>query len=301
VNVIEAVRRFRANSHFGARGGVVTDLDGTALHERAGHLYVVDSIVESLKALAELGRPVVLNTLRFPLNVVRTFGREWSKITREPVPLVSLNGAIVGLLLPENGDWTSFQELAAFPMSQGQAEGAVTDVESLIVAGLSDLIVFVYSRDWRAGEIIWTPEPGHADAIRAKYVSATEIVAGSIEALRRTILSHEVCMVAVQVEVPEDRRMAYQHVNPSQFRNAPGVDKLSGAREAAEKFEFELQESVGAGDTPMDRFLEGVGLGFHVGPLPLTFRAHTETLRLDTPEELGHALFELARLEPGAR
>jgi hypothetical protein len=52
-----------------------------------------------------------------------------------------------------------------------------------------------------------------------------EIVAGSIEALRRTILSHEVCMVAVQVEVPEDRRMAYQHVNPRQFRNAPGVDK----------------------------------------------------------------------------
>ena len=300
MNVIEAVRRFRVRSHFGARGGVVTDLDGTALHERAGRLYVVDSIVESLKALAELGRPVVLNTLRFPLNVVRTFGREWSKITREPVPLVSLNGALVGLLLPENGDWTSFRELAAFPMSQAHAEGALTDVESLIVAGLSDLVVFIYSRDWRAGEIIWTPEPGRADAIRAKYVSATEIVAGSIEVLRRTTLSREVCMVSVHVDVPEDRRMAYQHVNPSQFLTAPGVDKLSGAREAAEQFEFELQESVGAGDTPMDRFLEGVGLGFHVGPLPLAFRAHTETLHLETPQDLGHALFELARLEPDA-
>jgi len=75
---------------------------------------------------------------------------------------------------------------------------------------------------------------------------------------------------------------------------------LSGAREAAAQFGFELQESVGAGDTPMDRFLEGVGLGFHVGPLQLSFRARTETLRLDTPQELGHALFELARLEPRA-
>jgi hydroxymethylpyrimidine pyrophosphatase-like HAD family hydrolase len=300
VNVIEAVRRFRSGSSFGARGGVVTDLDGTALYERAGHLYVVDSVAESLKALAELGRPVVLNTLRFPLNVVRTFGREWSAITSRPVPLVSLNGAVVGLLIPEDGDWTSFQELVAFPMSKEQGEGALVDIERLIAAGLLDVIVFIYPRDWRAGEIVWTPEPARVDALRAKYVSATEVVAGPIEVLRRSILSHEVCMLSILVDIPEDRRMAYQHVSPSQFFTARGVDKLSGAREAAAHFGFELQESVGAGDTPMDRFLEGVGLGFHVGPLQLSFRAQTETLRLDTPQDLGHALFELARLEPRA-
>ena len=48
--------------------------------------------------VADLGRPVVLNTLRFPLNVIRTFGRAWSSITREPIPLVALNGAVVGMI-----------------------------------------------------------------------------------------------------------------------------------------------------------------------------------------------------------
>jgi len=234
------------------------------------------------------------------MNVVRTFGREWSAITSQPVPLVSLNGAVVGLLIPEDGEWTSFRERAAFPLSQSDVEVVLSDVDELISGGLSNVVVFVYPRDWHAGEIVWTPAATHADALRAKYLSATEIVAGPIEILRREIVLHEVCMLSVQVDIPEDRRMAYQHVNPSQFITARGVDKLSGAREAAAQFGFELQESVGAGDTPMDRFLEGVGLGFHVGPLTLAFRAHTETLRLDTPQELGHALFELARLEPRA-
>ena len=178
VKVVEAVRRFRSSSSFGARGGIVTDLDGTALHERAGRLYVVDSVAEGLKALVERGRPVVLNTLRFPLNVVHTFGREWSAITSPPVPLISLNGAVVGLLVPKDGDWTSFHELAACPMPPAQTDAALAHIDGLITAGLSNLVVFIYPRDWRAGEIVWTPEPAHVEALRAKYLSATEIVAG---------------------------------------------------------------------------------------------------------------------------
>ena len=84
---------FHRRSGFAERGGVVTDLDGTAVHEREGRVLIADPVAEGLRELAMQGRPVVLNTLRFPRNVIDTFGRVWSAITSEPLPLVSLNGS----------------------------------------------------------------------------------------------------------------------------------------------------------------------------------------------------------------
>ena len=298
--IVSTLQRYRAQSRFISHGGVVTDLDGTALDERDGRLYVAETVAEGLKALADRGRPVVLNTLRFPLNVVHSFGREWSAITRQPVPLVSLNGAVFGLLAPEDGDRVTFQELAARPLSQAETKAALERLSMLTEAGLTDIVVFIYLRDWRAGEIIWTPAAGHVPALRAKYLSASDVISGTVEDLGRMLLAHEVCMLSVMADIPEDRRMAYQHVDPHQFVTTAGVDKLSGARDAAARLEFDLHESVGAGDTPMDAFLEGVGLALHVGPLDLDYRGRIETLRLGSPKELGYALFELARMEPEA-
>jgi hypothetical protein len=298
--IISTLQDFRAASEFASRGGVITDLDGTALHERNGRVFVAESVAEGLKALADRGRPVVLNTLRFPLNVIRSFGREWSAITRQPAPLVSLNGAILGLLTPQDEDATSFQELAAFPLSAPEAKATLDRVGSLLEAGLSEIVVFVYPRDWRAGEIVWTPAQDRVAALRSKLGGASRVFAGPLERLAALVLSHETCMLSVQVDAPEDRRMAYQHVDPLQFVTTAGVDKLSGAREAAARLDFDLQQSVGAGDTPMDRFLEGVGLAVHVGPQTLDFRGRVDTLRLGSPAELGYALFELARQEPAA-
>lgn len=116
---------FHRTSQFATRGGVITDLDGTAVHERDGRIYIVEPVAEWLNALIDRGRPVVLNTLRFPLNVIRTFGHEWSAITAEPVPLVSLNGAVLGLLTPTDVGETTFKELVAFPLSTEQIEEAV--------------------------------------------------------------------------------------------------------------------------------------------------------------------------------
>lgn len=298
--IVSTLRRYRAESQFTARGGVVTDLDGTALSERDGRLYVAETVAEGLKALADLGRPVVLNTLRFPLNVVRTFGRQWSAITSQPAPLVSLNGAVFGLLAPEEGDGVTFQELAACSLSQAETKAALERLALLTEAGLTDIVVFIYLRDWRAGELIWTPLAAHAPALKAKYLSASEVISGSVEELGRMLLAHEVLMLSVVADIPEDRRMAYQHVDPHQFVTTAGVDKLSGARDAAARLEFDLQESVGAGDTPMDAFLEGVGLALHVGPLDLDYRGRIETLKLGSPKELGYALYELAKMEPQA-
>lgn len=299
--ILSTLRRFRAGSRFISEGGVVTDLDGTALHEQDGRLYVAETVAEGLKALADLGRPVVLNTLRFPLNVIASFGQEWRAITRQPVPLVSLNGSIFGLLAPETGDGVTFQELAASPLAPAEIQAAVGRIAALCDAGLTEVVAFVYLRDWRAGEIIWTPSASHAPAVRAKYLSASEVIACPLAELERMLLSHEVCMLSIQADIPEDRRMAYQHLDPHQFVTTAGVDKLSGAREAAARLEFDLQESVGAGDTPMDSFLQGVGLAVQVGPLEPIYRGRLETLRLGSPKELGYALFELAKMEPEAK
>jgi len=288
---------FRRTSAFTARGGVVTDLDGTALHEQDGRVFVAEVVAEGLKALVDLGRPVVVNTLRFPLNVIRTFGREWSAITRQPVPLVSLNGAMVGLLSPTGETDTTFDELAAFPLSPAEVDAAVAEIARLVDESLFDVVVFIYPRDWREGERIWTPQAERIDGLRAKYRSASEVFSGSLTALGDRLRAQGACMLSVQADVPQDRRMAYQHANPSRFVTTAGVDKLSGAREAAARLDFDLDQSVGAGDTPMDLFLTGVGLAVQVGPIPLSFEGRLATVRLRDPAEFGAALFELARIE----
>lgn len=287
---------FYGTSQFAARGGVITDLDGTAVHEQDGRVYVAEPVADGLKALVALGRPVVLNTLRFPLNVIRTFGREWSTITAEPVPLVSLNGSVFGLLTPAAVGETTFHEIAVFPLSAGEIDDAVREVEALLHDGVTDLVLFHYPRDWREGEVVWTPRPERRDALRAKYVSASSVVATPLPALRAQLHVRGACMLSLVVDVPEDRRMAYQHTNPNRFITTAGVDKLSGAREAAARLDFDLDQSVGAGDTPMDRFLAGVGLAVHVGPLALDYRGRVDTIRLRDPLEFGTALFELAGL-----
>jgi len=91
--------------------------------------------------------------------------------------------------------------------------------------------------------------------------------------------------------------MAYQHSRPSSFFTTKGVDKLSGTRVAAGLLGFDLEHSVGAGDTPMDCFLNGVGMAVHVGPINLDFRGIHNTVRVRNSFELGDVLFRLAGLQ----
>lgn len=291
------LRDFRRQSGFVDRGGIITDLDGTALHEREGRVYVAEPVAEGLKALVELGRPVVINTLRFPLNVIRTFGQEWGAITDQPVPLVSLNGGILGLLTPVGTAETTFEEITAFPLSRHEIDDALGKLQANLDQGLTHVLVFVYFRDWRRGEVIWSHRSDDVEMLRAKYLSASEVRSGPLAELHALLLSEDVCMLAIQVEIPEDRRMAYQHTNPNGFVNATGIDKLSGAREAAARLAFDLDQSLGAGDTPMDSFLTGVGLAVHVGPLPLAFEGRLDTLKLKDPFELGASLYHLAQAD----
>src|SRR5262249_27003417 len=92
----EPLRAFLRESHFAAQGGIVTDLDGTAVHELQGRIRISQSVEYGLKQLQELGRPLILNSLRFPLSVLRTFGRDWFALTNAPIPTISLNGSLLG-------------------------------------------------------------------------------------------------------------------------------------------------------------------------------------------------------------
>lgn len=294
-----ALRAFVRDSGFADRGAVITDLDGTAVLEREGRAHVAPEVEAGLKLLSDLGRPVAINTLRFPLNVVRTFGRAWGAITAAPLPLVTLNGAQTGYLVHASGDAVVFEELDATPLTDTDVEEVLRGVAGMVEGGVHDLLLFHYPRDWTAGEHIWTPDPGRADAARAKYRSASEVFAAPLPELRARLLERELCMIFLLVDLPQDRLMAYQHARPSSFVTRGGIDKLAGAERLAGLLGFDLAQSVGAGDTPMDIFLRGCGLAVQVGPVPLEHRGLSGTVRVPDSAALGAVLHRLAALQSG--
>ncbi len=292
----DLLQRFVRESGFAQRGAVITDLDGTAVHEHEGRIVIPKTVSHGLQQVYALARPIVINTLRFPLNVIRTFGREWYSITSAPLPLVSLNGSLVGHLHETPAGEIGFEEVRAFPLEAAQVESLFADLQTLLDGGVDDLVLFRYPRDWTAGEVVWTPSPARVAPLRERYASASVVEALPLPALRERLLSQELCMMLLLVQAEGDRLMAYQHAQPRRFHTAPGVDKLHGARAVADLLGIDLGESVGAGDTPMDNFLDGVGLAVQVGDLDLPFRGRRHTLRVGSSLELGELLFRLADL-----
>jgi hydroxymethylpyrimidine pyrophosphatase-like HAD family hydrolase len=296
-DISSALKEFVAESRFAEAGGVMTDLDGTAVHEFEGRIVIPDPVSHGLKHLRDLGRPVILNSLRFPLNVIRTFGREWYAITNAPLPLVSLNGGQTGYLVETAAGEIAFEEIDAFPLTGSEIDEVLVGIEGLVAGGIDDLLLFFYPRDWAQGELIWTPSPDRVAAAREKYLSASQVFSADVEALKARLHAQDLCMLFLLVNVEQDRLMAYQHAKPSSFVTHKGVDKLFGAESLAQRLGIELAHSVGAGDTPMDNFLKGVGLAVQVGPLDLEYKGLRGTVKVQSSLELGALLFRLAELQ----
>ncbi len=238
----------------------MTDLDGTAVLEREGSVVIPDIVSGSLTDLARLGCRVSINTLRFPLNVIRTFGREWYAITNaRAAALVSLNGAQIGYL-EERDEQIAFREIAAFPLSAADIDEVLVGVAGLLGGGIDDILLFFYGRDWTRGERIWTPKEARATAARERYRSASDVSSMPLYALRDALLGEEICMLMLLVNAEDDKLMAYQHVRRSSFVTRAGVDKAFGAEKLANLLDQDLGHTIGAGDTPMDSFLGAVGL-----------------------------------------
>jgi hydroxymethylpyrimidine pyrophosphatase-like HAD family hydrolase len=299
--IAETLQQFVKESGFETSGGIVTDLDGTALHEDQGRIYIPKPVELGFKQLHDLGRPFVLNSLRFPLSVLRTFGRDWYGISNSPIPAVTLNGSLLGYVTKSVEDEMVFEEIAAFPLSAEEINGVLDGVEELLDNGVKNVLVFYYPRDWRIGEIIWTPVAENILPIKERYVSASSVTAVELPKLREQMLTEEICMVFLLVDAPEQDLMAYQHTRRSNFFTAAGVDKLFGAQRIAEALSFDLTRSIGAGDTELDRFLSGVGLAIQVGHLKLEFQGLQHTIRLQDSFELGEALFRIADMLRGPK
>ncbi len=295
--VDEALKSFLAQSSFTTSGAVVTDLDGTAVHEEGGRIYIPESVEFGLRAIYDAGRPVVLNSLRFPLSVMRTFGKEWLAISGTPIPVVSMNGSQLGFVTRDAKEELCFDEIAAFPLEAEQIDGVLAGVQKLLDDDIRDVLLFYYPRDWRMGEIIWTPVAEKVLHVKEKYKSASSVTAVELPKLQEQLHAEEICMIFLLIERPADDLMAYQHSRPSSFFTRAGVDKLFGTQEIARHLGVDLAHSIGAGDTPMDGFLNGVGLAVQVGGRDLEFRGLHSTIKLPGIFDLGDLLFRTADLQ----
>jgi hydroxymethylpyrimidine pyrophosphatase-like HAD family hydrolase len=297
-DVNDQLTRFVRESQFTARGGIVTDLDGTAVHEHDGHIFIPPSVEHGLKRLLERGRPFILNSLRFPLSVLRTFGREWYSISNAPIPCVSLKGSLLGYVTRTRQGEMAFEEIEAFPLTETELDEVLQGVQGLLDGGVKELLVFYYPRDWRVGEVIWTPVPDKVLPVKEKYTSASAVTAVEIAKLGDQLKSEPICMIFLLIDAPEDTLMAYQHTKRSNFLTHRGVDKLYGSQRIAAHMGIELEHSLGAGDTEMDGFLAGVGLAVHVGPIDLEYKGLRHTIKLRSSFELGELLHVLAEMLP---
>jgi len=297
IGVEEQLRRFLRESRFTSHGGVITDLDGTAVHEDQGRIYIPEPVEFGLKRILDIGRPFVLNSLRFPLSVLRTFGREWYSISNAPIPTVSLNGSLIGYVTKNEQDEMEFEEIDAFPLIAEEIEAVLQGVKALLDDGIKDVLVFYYPRDWRVGEVIWTPVAEQVIPVKEKYVSASSVTAVEFDKLRDQMLAEDICMIFLLIDVAEDKLMAYQHTKRSNFFTRRGVDKLFGSERIAEKIGIEMRDSIGAGDTEMDSFLSGVGLTVLVGNMGLGYKGLRQTIKLKNSFEFGELLFRVAEMQ----
>ncbi len=215
--VEQVLAEFFRQSRFGAVGGVVTDLDGTAVHEDQGRVYIPQPVEFGLKAVYDVDRPVVLNSLRFPLSVMRTFGKEWLAISGAPIPVVSMNGSQLGYITTDDKQELCFEEITAFPLDANEIDAVLAGVDALLADGIRDVLLFYYPRDWRMGEIIWTPVAEKVIHVKEKYTSASSVTAVESDKLSEQLHAEDICMIFLLVERPADDLMAYQHSKPSSF------------------------------------------------------------------------------------
>ncbi len=287
---------FMQQSSFATAGVVITDLDGTAVHEFEGKIVIPKEVELGLMRHYERGRPLILNSLRFPLSVIRTFGQDWYKLSNAPIPTVTLNGSLMGYVKKTDEGELTFEEAAVFPLTKEEIVEALKGVEGLLAGGIKNILVFYYPRDWRSGEVIWTPVPENIVPVKEKYRSASTVTAVEFQKLQDQLLAEDICMIFLLIEEPEDQLMAYQHTKRRNFFIHKGVDKLFGARTMAELLQCDLRNSIAAGDTELDTFLSGAGLAVLVGANQLSFRGVIETVKLNSSFEFGTLLFHAAEL-----
>jgi hydroxymethylpyrimidine pyrophosphatase-like HAD family hydrolase len=130
------LKQFMQQSSFATSGAVITDLDGTAVHEYQGKIVIPKEVELGLMHHYQRGRPLILNSLRFPLSVIRTFGQDWYKLSNAPIPTVTLNGSLMGFVKKTEESELAFEEAAAFPLTKEEIVEALKGVQGLLNGGI---------------------------------------------------------------------------------------------------------------------------------------------------------------------
>lgn len=293
---VRELEKFFSLGGFDTRGAVITDLDGTVVHEFKGRTVIHKSVEIPLKKLYQLGRPVIINTLRFPLSVIGTFGKDWYGIAGAPIPVILLNGSQLGYIT-QNYDEFVFEQLHSETLTSEETNGVVKSVERFIKAGILDFILFYYPEDWKEGEIIWTPVKEKIPHLQKKYKSASAVISTGTDILLHKLTKQPICMIFLLIEAPDDQLMAYQHTRKNNFITHSGIDKAWGTRKMAELLDFDLNASIGAGDSEMDVFLKETGLAISIGKNQLPFKGKKLTMHMRDYPDLGELFEKLASLQ----
>ncbi|MDQ2933243.1 MAG: HAD hydrolase family protein [bacterium] len=275
---------------------IFLDVDQTIVLEQKGKIYFTRSVERGIKDIHDLRIPVVLNTLRFPLSVIRTLGEEWYKIVKDRIPVVLLNGSMCGYIEKDHFGRLEFTELESFPLSESEIDFVIKEIKYLCNENVRGILLFFYPRDWKSGEIIWTPDADQVQTLKEKYTSASNVISTKLAELEIILKTDEICMIFRHIETPQDHLMAYQHSGRSMFVTRKGVDKAFGAKQIAKKLNkpIDLKQSLGAGDTTMDTFLNEMAFDVHVGTNVLPFQGSFCTVMVKDPLELGEILFAFA-------
>lgn len=294
LDYLPRLQRFLRESHFSERGAVMTDLDGTAVHEVHGRVLLSRSVELGLQRVHAAGRAVLINTLRFPLSIMRAFGTDWRRASGSDMAVVTLKGSLIGRIVGTRDGELAFEEIQAFTLTSGEIDEVLKGVRGLCEQGVSDLLAFHYPRRWRQGEQIWTPESHRIPHVQDKYRSASRVYSGGVEALAAALHAQPQCMVFLLIDAPQERLMAYQHTERARFMTHERVDKRSGAIALAGNLGLTLADSVGAGDADTDTFLNEVGLAAIVGNQDVAFKGRFDTVRLPDAPAFGEMLLAIA-------
>ena len=140
------LQHFVNQTPFVASGAVITDLDGTAVHEFQGKIAIPKEVELGLMRHYERGRPLILNSLRFPLSVIRTFGQDWYRLSNAPIPTVTLNGSLSGFVKKTSEAELVFEEAVAFPLTAEEVTATLKGVQGILDGGIKNILVFYYPR-----------------------------------------------------------------------------------------------------------------------------------------------------------
>ncbi|KAA6436750.1 HAD hydrolase family protein [Dyadobacter flavalbus] len=274
----QIISDFTSRPEFIEKGGLITDLDGTVIQQHEGRYFMPEEVGAGLTELYLSNCTVIINSMRFPLSVINTFANDWYGMSHASIPLVSLNGSQAGYIHKEESSFT-FEEVMAFPLTADEIGHLISDVDAILNNGRSAL-VFYYPRDWKKGEIIWTPVQEKVDETRDKYRSASTVYSSNLDTLKEHLLAEDICMIfLLPVEVQSDT--PFQHTDHKDFYSHEQVNKLYGAKKFLSHLGLDMQHFIGAGDTPMDVFLKEAGLVLKVGKLNLNFECASEVIELE--------------------